>query len=236
MKYIDFHTHILPEIDDGAKSVSESIEMLKVAKLSGAETVILTPHYDAEVSISEFIKKRDEKLYLLQNEMKASGGDFPKIRVGAEVYINTSLSEMPDLKKLCITDTNLLLLELPYTSWNVWHYKEVFNISQNHDVVPVMAHIERYLSGPKDLKKLEPLIDIGAQFQINAESFLSIFGKKIIRELAAEGLICAFASDCHNLLDRSPDISRALKVFAKKFDDSFIEYIYERSSNLLNSR
>ncbi len=235
MEYIDFHTHILPEIDDGAKSVSESIEMLKIAKLCGAQTVILTPHYNADVSIGEFCKKRDEKLALLQNEMRSSGGDFPEIRVGAEVYINTALSEIPDLKKLCISGTNLLLLELPYTTWNIWHYNEVYNIAQKHDIVPVIAHIERYLQGPKDIKKLEPFADIGAQFQVNAESFLSVYGKKIIRGLAAEGYISAFASDCHNLFDRSPDISRALKVLAKKFDESFIEYIYEKSTNLLNN-
>lgn len=236
MKYIDFHTHILPEIDDGAKNVSESIEMLKIAKSKGAEEVILTPHYKAEISVDEFCELRDKKFALLKNAMRKTGDDYPKIRLGAEVYVNTALSEFPNLKELCISGTNLLLLELPYATWNKWHYNEVYNIAAKHEIIPVMVHIERYLSTPKSVEKLKPFASIGAEFQINADSFLSFFGKRIIRELAAEGLICAIGSDSHNTTTRSPDISKSINLLAKKFGEPFIEYIYQKTVNLLNNK
>lgn len=236
IKYIDFHTHILPGIDDGAKTISESLEMLKIAKQNGAEKVILTPHYKSEISISEFCELRDKKFALLKDAMRKDGGDFPTVHIGAEVYINTSLSELPDLGKLCISNTNLLLIELPYATWNKWHYDEIYNIANNHNVVPVMAHIERYLPTPKSVDKLIPFASLGAEFQINADSFLSFFGKRIVRELAARGFISAIGSDCHDLANRSPDISKSINVLAKKFGDPFIDYIYQKSLNLLNKK
>lgn len=233
MKYIDFHTHILPEIDDGATSVSESLEMLKLAKSSGAETVILTPHFLADTTIDEFCQKRSDKLLALQNEIEKDKSDFPNLLCGAEVYLNSALSEVPDLKKLCISGTNLLLLELPFSTWNMWHFNEVYNIAQKHDVVPIMAHIERYLSSPKDIQRIEPLISMGAKFQVNVDSFETLHGKRVIRELADKGLMCALASDCHDLVNRSPDISHTLSVMSKKLGQPFLDYIYETSSELL---
>jgi len=234
VRYIDFHTHILPEMDDGAKSVRESVAMLKAAEKSGAKTVILTPHYQTAMPISEFCAKRDEKLSLLKSAMKKDGGKFPRLLLGAEVAIDGSLCDKPDLEKLCIEGTDLLLLELSYSSWNDWHFQEVYRVIAERNLSPVMAHIERYLKRPKDIEKIDKLISIGARFQINAEPFLTFSGKRIIRTLAAEGLISAIGSDCHSLRRRSPDISYAMEVFAKKFGDAFIDYLYNKSEKLLS--
>ena len=97
-----------------------------------------------------------------------------------------------------------------------------------------MAHIERYLRGPKDLKKLDTLISFGVKFQVNASSFLSFNGRRIIRELAAEGLIHAIASDAHNMSFRSPDMSRAFRAFTRKFGDDFLDHIYDKTSKLID--
>lgn len=234
MRYIDFHTHIVPEIDDGAQTVEDAIAMLKTARACGAETVILTPHYHATMPIAEFCARRDEKVALLKSAMEKDGGEFPAILCGTEVLLDDAISEREDVSKLCIEGTELLLLELPYTSWCSWHYQEVYRIIARRNLTPVMAHIERYLSKPKDIDKIDRLITIGAKFQINAGSFLTFSGKRIIRTLAAEGLISAIGSDCHNLTSRSPDITRALSVLAKKFGDPFIDYLYNKSKNLLS--
>ena len=233
MRYIDFHTHIIPEMDDGAKNVGESVEMLKTAFSSGAQTAILTPHYLAGESISEFCERRNAKVALLKKSMSENGGKYPDILCGAEVLLCSALSEHDDLNKLCIEGTDLLLLELPYPSWNKWHIQEVYNIIARHNLTPVMAHIERYLNKPKEMNKLDQLISIGAKFQINADSFLIFSGKRVIKALAREGLISAIASDCHNPTRRSPDISRAVTALAKTFGDSFISDIFDNSMQLL---
>lgn len=235
MEYIDFHTHILPEMDDGAKTVEESIQMLRGAYLSGAQTVLLTPHYLGREPILDFCARRKEKIAKLKDAMKDDGGLFPKLLAGAEVLLKGALSEHDDLKKLCIEGTNLLLLELPFPTWHQRHIQEIYDLVATHEITPVIAHIERYLSKPKEIEKLDQLISLGARFQINAPSFLTFSGKRVISVLAKQGLISAIGSDCHNTTSRPSDISRAVRAIEKRFGNAFVCDIYEKSKNLLLS-
>ncbi len=227
--YIDFHTHILPNIDDGAKDIAMSVDMLKLAKECGAETVILTPHVDASSDHKEFLRIRQERFNELCDAMGDNKKAFPEMMLGAEVLLDTSLSERDDVRSLCIEGTELILLELPYDKWNSWYNHEIYNLISKHEVTPVLAHIERYMKTPKDLEKLDALISFGVKFQINASSFLSFWGKRIIRDLAANGNLHAIASDAHNLTNRSPNISKSLKVFEKKFGYDFLDFIYDKT-------
>ena len=233
MRYIDFHTHILPEIDDGAANAELSVAMLKKARECGAETVLLTPHYYGNESIDAFIEKRNEKFLLLKKEMEKDGGSFPKLLLGAEVFLNRAYSEDESLQKLCIEGTSLLLLELPYNVRSKWHYEEIFRIQANRNISPVLAHIERYLQKPKDIESIEKLVSTGAYFQVNFDSFRTFSGRRRIRPLAAKGLICALGSDCHNDTTRSADVSKAIKMFEKKFGNQFFDYLYNKTDTLL---
>lgn len=234
MQYIDFHTHILPEMDDGAQTVEESLAMLKTAHACGAKTVILTPHFRASMSIADFCQKRDRQFALLKQAMKKDGGEFPALLLGAEVLMDAPLAEKEDLRKLCIEGTDLLLLELPFPYWNDWHIQEVYHTIIKQDITPVMAHIERYLKRSKDLEKIDKLISIGTHFQINANSFRSFSGRRSIRMLAAEGLLCSIGSDCHGIKKRSADISAALRSFTQKFGEPVIGYMCNKTEKLLS--
>lgn len=231
--YIDFHTHIIPGIDDGAHDVNESIKMLLAAKESGAQTVVLTPHVNSSANYEEFVRVRKEAFDSLKDAMNACDAPLPETLLGAEVLLDDDLSEKEDISPLLIEGTDLLLLELPYTSWNSWFNREIYNIIAKHEVTPVMAHIERYLNTPKDVNRLNTLVSFGVKFQINASSFLSFSGRRIIRELAAEGLIWAIGSDCHNTTRRTADIKRALSAFDKKFGPDFINHIHNKTLRLL---
>lgn len=231
--YIDFHTHILHNIDDGAKDIAMSLAMVESAYETGAETVVMTPHIEATSDYEGFLKTREKSFRELSSAVEERGILHPEFLLGAEVLLDGSLSEREDVRSLCIGDTELILIELPYTSWNSWYNNEIYNLMVKHDVVPVMAHIERYLRSPADIRKLEKLISFGVKFQINASSFLSFSGRRIIRELAATGNIHAIGSDAHNMSRRTPDISKALKSLEKKFGYDFIEHIYNKTLTLL---
>ncbi len=233
--YIDFHTHILPNIDDGSKSVEMSLKMLDIAASNGAKTVILTPHVNASSDFDEFLCMRNESYNELCSAIEKNKADTPELMLGAEVLLDGSLSEKENVRSLCIEGTELLLLEFPYTGWNSWYNHEIYNIISKHEVVPVLAHIERYLKGPKDIEKLSSLISFGVKFQVNANSFLSFSARRIIRELTASGHIWAIASDAHNLTNRSSDISKALRVFKRKFGEEFLDYMYDKTSTLLKN-
>lgn len=231
--YIDFHTHILHNIDDGADDIAMSLAMVEAAYNTGADMVILTPHVAATADYESFLDVRKERFDELLSEIKVKGIPHPEFLLGAEVLLDGSLSEREDVRSLCIEGTELMLIELPYTSWNSWYNNEIYNLMSKHDVTPVMAHIERYLRSPKDICKLEQFISFGVKFQINAASFLSFSGRRIIRELAATGNIHAIASDAHNMFRRSPDISKSLKLLENKFGYDFIDHIYNKTSTLL---
>ena len=233
--YIDFHTHILPELDDGASDIEMSLAMLSCAEQCGAETMVFTPHVSSGADFHEFIKKRKKRADSVKRAIKKEWFPCPEILLGAEVSLDGSLAERDGVSALCVEGTDLLLLELPYTSWNSWYNNEIYNLVSKHNVTPVMAHIERYLKSPKDIAKLSTLVSFGVKFQVNAGSFMSFRGRGIIRALAAEGLISAIGSDCHNMSGRSPDISKAIRAFNRKFGDEFIDYLYHKSQHLIES-
>lgn len=231
--YIDFHTHILHNIDDGAKDIAMSLAMIESCYKTGAETTILTPHIEATADYESFLQTREKRFSELSSAVKDNGIPHPEFLLGAEVLLDGSLSEREDVRSLCIEGTELILIELPYTSWNSWYNNEIYSLMSKHDVTPVMAHIERYLRSPDDIRKLEHFISFGVKFQINASSFLSFSGRRIIRELAAAGNIHAIGSDAHNMFRRTPDISKALKSLENKFGSDFIEHIYKKTLTLL---
>lgn len=234
MRYVDFHTHILPGIDDGAQSVEQAINMLKLAKNCGAETVVLTPHYSSSnCSISDFCALRDEKVALLKDAMASCKEELPNIRVGAEVLIDTLLSDQEDLSKLCIDGTETIMLEFPHTGYEKWQLREVHNIVTAQNLTPLIAHAERYICKPKHVEKLECLISYGAKFQINAPSYHGFVGKRVITALVREGFVSAIGSDCHNDTIRTPDISRPLTAMGNYFSGAFFDMLYSRSCDLL---
>lgn len=233
MRYVDFHTHIIPKIDDGARNLDEAIHMLASAYESGAETVVLTPHYLGQESIADFCSLRNQKIADLKQAMKKDDGRFPAVISGAEVFLNSALSENDDVRMLCIEGTDTILLELPYTSWSKWHIQEVYHLIARQDLTPVIAHIERYLRGPKDIEKLDRLISVGAKFQVNASSFFTFSGRRVISTLARQGLISAIASDCHNETTRSSNISHPLRAMEKRLGTAFLSETYQKSKQLI---
>ncbi len=233
MRYIDFHTHIIPKIDDGANNCDEALHMLASARSAGAESVVLTPHYLGQMPICDFCKIRDQLITELKQAMKKNDGPFPAILSGAEVYLGSALSENDDVQKLCINGTDTILLELPYTAWSKWHIQEVYHLIARQNLTPVIAHVERYLRGPKDLEKLDRLISIGAKFQVNATSYLTFSGRRVINALAKQDLICAIASDCHDTRLRPANIARSLRAMEKHLGAEFLLETYEKTKQLI---
>ena len=162
----DFHSHILPGIDDGSMDVDESLALLKMLREQGASVSVATPHFYAEHnSPAEFLEKR-QRAY----EKLISHPDFPgaDIRLGAEVRYYPGISRMSELKSLRIAGTKLLLLEMPFAKWSEYTLREVYELSCSGDIVLMMAHIERYL-GYQKRGIAEDLLDRAAAASDNRE-------------------------------------------------------------------
>ena len=128
---IDWHTHILPGMDDGSCDVAESIAMINMQMTQGVKTVIATPHFYAnDEAVESFLERRKQTLEILKAKLPQ---DAPEIRLGAEVKYYQGISRMADLKALRIEGSKLLLLEMPMSSWTENMIRELLEMSSRSD-------------------------------------------------------------------------------------------------------
>lgn len=219
---IDFHSHTLPGIDDGSKSTEESIALLKDLKSQGADTVIATPHFlpDRE-SVSVFLSRREASLKKLTDALPQELTDSPQLLVGAEVAYYDGISRLDGLEDLCISDTKLLLLEMPMCKWSEMSIKEIINISCSGQIIPVLAHIERYMPYQNN-QVLIRLLECGVLMQVNASFFNTFSTRRKALKMLSQGMIHFIGSDCHGVQHRPPFIGRAYEYIERKLGKGFI--------------
>ena len=147
---IDFHSHILPMLDDGSKSVDESLEMLRMLSEQGVKRVVATPHFYAnDESVDDFLKRRAESFERLKGHLT---DDLPEIMLGAEVRYYNGISRLDRLRKLTVENSRLLLLEMSTAKWTEYVVNELIELSNSGDLTVALAHIERYLFMPSNFK------------------------------------------------------------------------------------
>lgn len=186
---IDFHSHILPCADHGSDGVDMSLHQLKLMQEADVKTVIATPHfYPDKINVEPFLKMRSECLERLKKRMETG---MPDIIMGAEVLICPMMQNMPGLEKLCIENTDYLLLEMPFYRWSDVLFETVEKII-GIGIKPIMAHIDRY--NEHDVERLMRL-NVGAQ--INAEAVNGFLGRKKIMKWIECGKVVAIGSDLH---------------------------------------
>lgn len=217
MGYIDIHTHILFGIDDGSKTLEESIALLQQEKENGVTSVICTPHFYPEADTLEaHLEKCNCAFELLKSSVQYK--DLPNIYLGHEVQYFTGISKCQTLDKLCISGTNILLLELPFlTPLSSTMLNEVESIDRDLGIKVILAHIERY-SGDRHFKRLLKLIENnGISAQINADSVINPITQKTVLKLIKRQLVSYIASDTHSPTDRPVLIGKAFKELKSKY-------------------
>ncbi|MCK9478851.1 MAG: hypothetical protein M0R40_05040 [Firmicutes bacterium] len=231
---VDFHTHVLPYIDDGAKDAAEAIKMLHLLKSQGVCTVAATPHYnDSVMSIERFLKLRNDSFLSLAQEIGAKPEGLPKIILGAEVYLSYEVIKNNDIDKLCIENTKCLLIEIPNDMWFDWVYDFSKHLIDEKGIKPIIAHFERYASLHKNVERFKKLGEIGAIIQVNADSFLDFKMKTTIKNLFKNNIVHLVGSDSHNTTNRKPRLDEAAKRIIKKFGADKWEELCDNSKRLL---
>lgn len=230
---IDFHSHILPGIDDGAKDIETAAKMLTLSKSMGVDTVVATPHfYPWQDSVPEFLKKREESYKKLVEYISVHKLDVPEVILGAEVAFSGDILNI-DIGKLTIGNTEAILIELPFEYWNEWIYTELYRLSMEFGLDIILAHIERYIPGHRDFTKVEPFFDMNMCIQVNADSFLDRKGMKIIKKLVKRDKLHLIGSDMHNLENRITHMDEAVKKAGKKFGMGFLNEITNNGRKIL---
>lgn len=204
---VDFHTHILPGIDDGSRSVEESLQMLRAEKEQGISRVVLTPHFYPQRDNPEaFLKKREEAFGLLQQA--AEQEDLPEMVLGAEVYYYPGMSESGALQELTVAETGCILVEMPFVSWTKDMYRELENIHARQGLTPIVAHIDRYIRPWRTYGIPERLQELPVLVQANASFFTSRYTGSLARRLLKEKKIHLLGSDCHDMTRRPPCLGK----------------------------
>ena len=224
---IDFHTHILPRIDDGAASEDISLEMLKNAYASGTDVVVLSSHFyprEAE-SIKSFLDRRNRRYKSLKEF--CIGHEIPELRLAAEVNLHTNISDFPDLHELCIEGTDYMLVEMPMSKWEDWMYECIYNLTVK-GIKPVIAHIDRYTD-----KQIDEILEIAPVVQVNADAFCDFFKKRKMIKMYEKGKIHVIGSDAHGLDSRNYD--NFVKA-SNKLPSEMLEYFYSNSIKILNNK
>ena len=207
---IDFHSHILPQIDDGSKSYNETIEMLEEAKNAGFEKIISTSHY-----IEKYYEINEEqRLQLLKN---INFQDI-KLYLGSEIYVTNEIVQLlKDKKASTINNSRYVLYELPMHSKNINDKEIIYRLVEN-GYVPIIAHPERYSYVQEAPEYVEELAEMGALFQSNYGSIIGMYGekaKKTVKKLLKQNLIHFLGSDVHRPEQIYPKISKILKKLNK---------------------
>ena len=207
---IDFHTHILPHLDDGAKDTATAMEMLCAEKAQGVSTVLCTPHYYGRRHPDKFLSQRNAAYERLKERIP----DGVTIRLGAEVHFTgINVPDYDELCKLAIDGTRYILLELPFVEkWTGGLLQAIADFAYDTGYTPIIAHVERYREVLKKPLIASQLIDMGCLLQVNARAFTEKRERKFAFALLEHGFVHCIGSDAHDLERRSVDILTAKRT------------------------
>ncbi len=201
---IDLHTHILPGVDDGAKTMEDSIQMIEQAIDAGVEVICTTPHILNGV-VPTFQEKINRTFQLLRSQIEERKLKI-KLTLGSEIYMRQDMGSLSQLNFFSLNQTGkYILMELPLGQLPSGVDRLIYSL-QLEGITPIIAHPERSITKKDQLKDIENLIRLGALMQINAGSLLGHFGsfpKKMAELLLKHNLVHIMASDAHNPSSRS---------------------------------
>ena len=207
---IDFHSHILPQIDDGSKSFEETIRMLEEARDVGFQKIISTSHY-----MEKYYEVDEEQRFQL---IKQINFQDIELYLGSEIYVTNEIVQLlKDKKASTINNSRYVLYELPMHSKNMNDKEIIYRLVEN-GYVPIIAHPERYSYVQEDTEYVDELAEMGALFQSNYGSIIGMYGekaKKTVKKLLKLNLIHFLGSDVHRAEQIYPKIPKIMKKLGK---------------------
>ena len=222
---IDFHSHILPGIDDGSASLEESIALLQMEKQQGIDCVIATPHFYAQHDTPErFLDRRTQAEEMLRNEMSRYS-NLPELKIGAEVYFFKGISDSDAISELTIDSKRCILIEMPVSPWEESVYRELEGLYVKRGMIPIIAHIDRYITRFRTFGIPKRLSELPVMVQANAEFFLNRSTSSMALRMLKNDGIHLLGSDCHNLRSRKPNLGEAVRLVERRLGEETIDRI-----------
>ena len=224
--YTDMHCHILPALDDGAKDMEKTREMLRIAYEEGIRRIIATPHSFASKrsASSETIRKT---IIEVEKQME-EWGFYIKIYPGNEIYYRSGVEELLEQNVICtLADSNYVLVEFdPMTEYS--YLRDGILKLDSYGYIPILAHVERYECLFEKKERLQRVKDHGGFIQVNASSFQGgMFDEmaKRARYIMKNDLLDFVGTDAHSTGKRSPKIQDTASFLYRKLGKKRAEEI-----------
>jgi protein-tyrosine phosphatase len=234
---VDIHSHVLPETDDGAISLEESVVMCRAAAADGIKTIVATPHMFNGVYETPDKETINQKIGMV---MRACGACVNIVPGGEVRYSYEIFQEIYDPgARIRLNGGSYMLLELPFRSMPPNIEVTIFQILKA-GVTPVIAHPERNRTLQEKPAILAQLIDRGAFTQLDAASLTGSFGRdaqQVAKRIIEAGLAHFIATDAHHHDRRRPVLSRAAAIAADWGGEEYARAMVEANPEaLINNR
>lgn len=237
MQFYDMHSHILPDFDDGAQSVEESLTLIDCLKKQNVKNICLTPHfYTNEMSAEDFIEKRKAAYEAFLPYIP----DDVNIVLGTEIFVTKFLFSNDDLSELTYGKSKYILTEFSYgSSFSEKTLQNFVMLKENHGLTPVLPHVERYETLINDMDALNDLRSIGVVIQTNACTYtqkMSFFKRRKLFKLISEGMIDILGSDAHSMTHNTPEAySQAIEIITEKCGREAVKRMMNNAEEIFNS-
>jgi protein-tyrosine phosphatase len=215
---VDIHSHILPDVDDGARSWEMAIHMCHMAAQDGIEHMVATPHANGNYSYDR------DWLRGMLNELRQRTGGKPKLSLGCDFHFSyenlESLAQTPH--RYTIEDTPYLLVELSDFSVPPSVTDELEDLF-NRGLVPIITHPERNLLLQRKPERVLQWVQLGCAVQVTASAITGMWGekvKKVAQWLLEREAVHILATDCHSVEGRPPILSAARDLVSRNYRPS----------------
>jgi protein-tyrosine phosphatase len=221
---IDIHCHVLPGLDDGSRSLEESLAMLRAAAEAGTTDLVATPHANLEFRYDP--AQVDQALA----ELRQAGGGLVRLHRGCDfhLYYDNIHDALSNPSKYSINGKGYLLVEFP-DLLVAKGTTDIFARLKTSGLTPIVTHPERNYLLHSRLKDLAGWVAEGALVQVTGQSLLGRFGpeaRRVARELIGRGLVHFVASDAHDAEDRTPRLDEAYREVAGRFGEPYAEQVF----------
>lgn len=237
MQLYDMHSHILPEFDDGAKTVEDSLAMIKSLKSQGVKNICLTPHfYTNQLSYDDFVANRREAF----EKFKPFIPDDVNIVLGTEVYVTHYIFNNSDLSQIAYGKSRYILTEFAYdSSFEGNSMDRIITFMENYGLIPIIPHVERYPALIDNPKLINELKDMGVLIQTNISNYAKkapTFKRRKMLKLINKGLIDIIGSDAHSLNHNTPEVfAEAIECISSKCGLNTLEEMMQKSAAIFNT-
>ena len=227
---IDIHCHIVPNIDDGAQSLDDALEMAKIACSEGIRKIVNTSHYHTSF---EYIKGKElfERIKEFNQILKLNNLDI-EVLLGNELYYSEDIIDIIEQKEFyTLNNSKYLLIEFPPIRFPKNLLDIIYEI-KIRGYVPILAHVERYKEVHENVNIIYDCINEGALIQVNSSSIIGKNGKeieKVCEILLDNNMVHSIATDAHSSTIRRPIINETYDYIVKKYGEKKAKILFTQN-------